>query len=890
MLKGLPDFSQIIKGENFIAFAPFQDGREVTVMPTVLGIAQTATDSPAFTLEFVRDSNPFATGGTHGFLYMRLEVGDLTEAMINKTRETWQQKPLTKPHFYQGFIRLMLQTNSFDTEALKTELAEVTSLDGVPVSRIQFIRKVSEPAAAMLKKALTEKSLLLDAYAELELKGITPRLPLSIEFNPEEFVKFIEKIADTKGNITINALMDYLKANKERLPIKYIKKDTTISTEDFIMTLIDWIIGRFYAFVPAPTTKLEPHIKLKEKVSSGKFIWDFSEPLLTSRIFPFSFDAISLARKLVETNGLNSILKETTIQNLNTGFLRLAIRHYFRTLPENVLKIGVKIIAPANAQRSQTLTETVYVDVKKDTSIVELKFSPREEKVYTYQTLVVIKDSNGSRELKGVVITSKEPIIRLGYGDFPIQFMPIEAGMGLLKSANIKGRWAWKENSTPRSVDFELTDKKQEYLIAVPKDGVTELSGSIKANDKASMQSLELKLESVDNVYLDRYSFPEYGTHTVTIKCILSTDQPIYVLEILPEHKTDVPGNITTLAFTPTQTERTWTWFTDSIFQAGFRYRKNDNGKVAEWSSIQSPFVGVLAIGSTNNNQQIMEGVPKINGDTDFEGTRYFKSADDAESYLFIPLNMGAAKNSQGDLSLSFMIFGGKGIFQVSIEWSADTQIVEEIKRKIARQKNVTPDSLRLNFAPMVIDRADLILIKDKKATILESSKTSGFPPYNAIFNANLDKDQQNLVIAALHQRKDTLQVRYYATRAIFAKVLIRIEGNISTAKRKLTKNATFIDCKDWILDAIDDNLLKKTVQIDELTDQSLQESTEQEAIDKAANDVLLFVKDEAQLTNAALLVEVEKGNDVEIPFVMTTDIASWFKGNEADEYIKIFN
>ena len=384
MLKGLPDFSQMIKGENFIAFAPYQDGSEVTVVPTVLGIAQTTTDSPAFALELVRDSNPFATGGTHGFLYMRLEVGDMTEAMISKIRETWHQKSLTKPHFYQGFIRLMLQTNSFDTEALKTELAEVTSLDGVPVSRIQFIRKVSEPAATMLKKALTEKALLLDAYAELELKGIAPRLPLSIEFNPEEFIKFVEKIADSKGNITISALMDYLKANKERLPIKYLKKDTTISTEDFITTLTDWIIGRFYAFVPAPYTKLEPHIKLKEKVVSGRFTWDFSEPLLTSRIYPFQFDAFGIARKLVEEKGLNSIFKEITLQTLNTGFLRLVVRHYFRTLPENVLKIGVKIIAPANNLRSQTLAETVYVDVKKDTSIVELKFSPREEKIYTY--------------------------------------------------------------------------------------------------------------------------------------------------------------------------------------------------------------------------------------------------------------------------------------------------------------------------------------------------------------------------------------------------------------------------------------------------------------------------------------------------------------------------
>jgi hypothetical protein len=880
MLKGMPDFSQVIQGADFMAFAPYEAGSQVTVVPTALKIAQTVVGNPAFVIELVRSANPFDGAAPHGFLYMTLELGALSDAMMTAIRSAGHPQPLTKAPFYQGFIRFFVKTDVFDETAVKNELAEAIPLDSGSVFKMPLMRKLSASAALVLKRALQGNVVLMEAYAQLELKGVAARLPMSIEFDPAEFIALIEKRGDENHCIALPTLFDYLKTNLQQLPIRFLKKDETIDNQLFIETLIDWLIHRFYTFVPAPVTNLVPHIQLKEKINHGKFIWDFSEPLLVSRMFDFRLDALSAAQQVVTDKGLESVFKETVIQNLNTGFLPLVVQHVFSMLPENVLKIGVKIAAPANAYRG-SLLETVYLDPKKDSFIISLKFSPREqEKIYTYQTFVVLKDSSGTRELKSATIASKEPILRLGYNDFPIQFIPMEANLSLLKQVPLKIKWEWQELEQPRNMEFELTALKPTYTLALPKEGIVPSQVTVAATDKLSSKTLELKLDATTHLYIDRYSFPEFGAHAVHIECVFGEADKLMTFDFLPESQSETLQHITTLSFTPTQSQRTWTWFTDSMFQAGFRYRLHPNNGLGKWSAVQSPFLGTLQVGFTQNSKPPMDGVPFLKGDKDQGNIRYFKNNSDTANDYFIPLKPTATKSSNGDFSLSLMIFGSTGILQLGTEWSADTSILDTIKSNTGR---------RLIFAPIVLERADLVLVNDSKTSVLESSKTSAHAPYHAIFNASLDDAQQNLVIAALHQRKNVLQVQYYAARVVDTKAFVKIEGNISTAKRNLNPNATLSDCKEWLLKAIDDQILTKTIQSDELTPKIFLSSVEAEAIDKAANEVFRFIKDTTASIKAYSLTELSKTQAVELPFVVTTDIGDWFTGNEADQYIKNF-
>ncbi len=893
MLKGLPDFSQIIEGEDFIAFAPYQDGTAITVIPKGMKVAQSMNGQLAFQLESVRPSNPFSPVEAHGFLFMGLAIEEISEPMLTQVRAKWSNKAIQQPHFYQGFIRLMANAEGFFEETIKKEFAKITNLDGLPVSRIRFAKQLSDQAITTIKNALQEEFLLVDAYAELSLQGLAPRLSTTIEFDPATLLEHLQKLANEDGLITISKLINYLAENLSSVPVKFITKDHSIQPKELAITFTDWISSKFGTFVPAPLSLLEPHIRLQEPGErGGTFQWDFSDPLVTTRSFSFQFDAFDLARKLVATKGIDRVFKETTIRPINTGFFRLVITHLFKTLPENVRKIGIKIHVPKNPGfRYRAINETVYLDSAEDISTIELKFSPKEEKIYTYQPFVVLKSSTGVREIKGDIITATAPVIHLGFNDFPISLIPIEVTPTILANATIEGSWQWYENNKKLTTDFELTTEQPNQVIGLPKTEFATSSGHFKAMAKSFNKEIELAVPATNSFKLSRLSFPEYGSHTIDIQCNFEENEPFYILELLPEDKTATAENITTFSFTPTQPQRSWTWFANSIFQPGFRYRVH-KGSIQEalaWSEIQSPFKGILAIGNPKDkNEQLME-LEKIEGDKAFEDLLYYKSSAQEGLWYYLPIRPRPKTDQNNRPSVSLIIIGDKGILQISSEWAANQNSLELLRKRIATTNGTTAASIQLAFAPIKIEKAELIIAKDNHHVVLADSNTSGFPPYSTIFNAELTKDQQDQVIAAFHEQANNLLVRYHATRNIDATISIQIAGDITSSKVFLPPEASLTACKEWVQQAIEEAILSNTQIAATSLATSLKQSAEQAALEAAANYVQRFIQEQPLPNESALSIEVIKGEEKPLSFYVTTDISTWFSGIEGDDFIKFF-
>ena len=895
MLQGLPDFSQAIFGENFVAYAPYEGIGNVTAIPLQLKIANNPDGKPAFALEAVRSSSPFGSPQPHGIIDFRLALGELELSGLEKIRMQWHQSPIARPAFHQGFVRFHPNEGGFSTKTSDLQIPE--TLEGLAISQIRLVRQISLESLTLLKQGIQGQIIMMEAYAELELKGVVPPLAATIEFNPFDLIKNLEKTADANRSVPILKLQDYLKNNHNTLPISFRQKGADFTPIGFATTMGDWITHHFSKFTPAPDDLLEPHIKLftAEEAGKGKFTWDLSKPLVASRVFVFKFDPLAQARELVKSKGINALYKETVVQPFNTGVVRLLVTHELPKAPESVASFGVKLSAPSSAQRPQAINKTLTFSASENKYFAEMRFSPTEKLQYKYTAFVITRDSRGTKELLGPTMTSTEERLKLKYDDFPVEFITVEATKPLLNIANLQCVFEWQENEKPiASNSIKLTPDKPNTSLALVKGSFENLKCTVEARDKASLTVVKTIATNFENLYLDLFAFAEYGPHHVDIDCFFGDQEMVYALELLPEGKDPVAKNISLLSFTPEEAQRSWQWYADSIFQPGFHYRsyKTSNKPQDGWSAIQSPFIGKLEIDLAQPKIKPMPEVPKLECDRDFENIRYFPNPGNDHAFYFIPLHPGPQIDGQGNLTLSLISTSGINMLQLGIQWREESSVLEKLRKKIAAANNdLTSALLRLSFAPMKVEKVDLVLMNGEEELIIGTSSSSESYPYSAIFSIKLTDEQKDRVVEAIHSQEDILQARYYASRQVDVTAQYTLQGDIRNAKKDLNaSNATLESCREWLVDAIDLGKLSVDKSASKQASNKLQEQTEAAAIELATAQILQFIQTgKIQPDAAKFSLEVAKTETIQLPFYIITDVGTWFSGKEGDKYIRIF-
>ncbi|NER84415.1 MAG: hypothetical protein F6K42_33780, partial [Leptolyngbya sp. SIO1D8] len=130
-----------------------------------------------------------------------------------------------------------------------------------------------------------------------------------------------------------------------------------------------------------------------------------------------------------------------------------------------------------------------------------------------------------------------------------------------------------------------------EITLALP-EGAIDATVEITACDRQSDRHLQLEPRPATGLRLDRHSFKEYGTHSVEIECVFPENFDFFAIDVLPEGVVETAATLTTLSFTRDRPVRQWTWFADSPFQPGYRYRQHAHPGESPraWSSLQSAF------------------------------------------------------------------------------------------------------------------------------------------------------------------------------------------------------------------------------------------------------------------------------------------------------------
>ena len=139
-----------------------------------------------------------------------------------------------------------------------------------------------------------------------------------------------------------------------------------------------------------------------------------------------------------------------------------------------------------------------------------------------------------------------------------------------------------------------LSEENPSTMIALPVEKISEFECHITAKSLTTDEEVSMAIPITGDYKIDLTTFKEYGSHQVLLKMDLP-DGKVIGIDLIPVSGKLNPSKITTVAFTAGKKEITWSWFSPSLFQAGFRYRFH-NTPGSDWSDIQSPFVGELTL------------------------------------------------------------------------------------------------------------------------------------------------------------------------------------------------------------------------------------------------------------------------------------------------------
>ncbi len=585
ILQGLPDFQQPVQGDGLQIFYPFEGRGNFVLIPDRLAIAERKDGRPDFMLELVRGKD------LYGVLDFRLRPRYRIDEALALLRLTHPDAMLDGAIFSSGFLRFQ---QVGDADAIPPDLVKPIPLawNGLGVGR--FVFKVSRDTALMLKGALQDATLTLGAVAEVEMLGVSPRLPARVRFDPARLLGALAALCDKEGGAAQAEIVDFFRRDWQTLPIAVLGDMAGLRRDDFAEAMTDRIRARFGTFVPSPHETVTPYFALAapEAVGSGQFEWDLAAPVTALRTLVLVLHPLEAAREMVKAQGLESVFREITAPPLPTGTFPVTVRANLHPERPNIVSLGVKLrVPPHPPQRFQAVTASAELQPPEDTASVTLRLSPVEKPEYTYSTFAVLQSAQGIEQLEGKAIPHAGEQLNLSLEDFPIDFIPIEAAPALLEIASMHGICRWMAANSQVEQAFDLDPGRPAVALALPK-GTAGATLEIEARARDVAKTLKLGPLPATSLRLDLFSFPEYGPHHIEIECVFGDGQGLFALELLPEGRPEVREEITILGFTREQPKRAWSWLADSPFRAGYRYRprRSPGETPAAWSEVRSPF------------------------------------------------------------------------------------------------------------------------------------------------------------------------------------------------------------------------------------------------------------------------------------------------------------
>lgn len=281
-----------------------------------------------------------------------------------------------------------------------------------------------------------------------------------------------------------------------------------------------------------------------------------------------------------------------------------------------------------------------------------------------------------------------------------------------------------------------------------------------------------------------------------------------------------------------------------------------------------------------------------------FQGAYVYPAREGATTgagpaFAYLPSEPEPETDPQGRATVSFIATGAGGFLQLGARLTVSEQTVDTVRQELAtRLKLDAPELVALTPAPLQVKGASLELGDGAgEYRTISTSDTSGFPPYTALFNAQLDAGGGAAVSAALNGREQFLRVRYHAVVSLPVQASARLWGDARSLLAEL-RSIPLDTAHQFARGLIEQALTAGTLVLDQETAASTPEELSRRAVEEAKERLVEMLL-QARRGNAVLPGQVSiEGSAaleewVERPLDLVGDVAKWL-GGRGQEHLMV--
>lgn len=569
MYPGYPDFQHIVvfDGQRFVA--AWQQDNVYYLYPS--GVAILAAHPLAFSLDIIRSNS-------EKIIYGRLDF--TTELQFANT----QQLISFKQAYTDKTIRLLPISPgqlSFSGPLDHQETLSKRRYDAVwhSAKDCQFIIFLDEDNCKLLKHTLTNHIITFSARLDGYIKGIAPRLPYQLEFNPAALINELaakvdgtQRLADDKVLFHSDSLFNYFANHLTQLPMTVAPEFKPVDITQihlFSQTIIDHLNALFGASYNSPASNniLWTCLQIPPP---GREMIDLSKPTLVTRPLCFTLDPFAAARQIAR-EAPETIIHELTAPPLPVGMTDISLSAALPPgLPNDVI-VDIQISVPPGQLYPARQTQTQPLNA----GGVPLTFrfyshTLSTEPVYQYQIRITCRTPQGTQTQKGAIKDFTTKILMLDNTALPCQFLTLNVDLSLTHSSRIIGTLFTGSSFLKR---FVLTQHSPELSYPLSNDDVHI---NITAEALNGTGSVVLPTPVTQTTTLGIWSFPQFGHQQALITVYLPPELP--AAEFIFQQQNE--SRCTSFFFTQQANVFEYRWNVTSLYAPGFRYRTPDG----EWS------------------------------------------------------------------------------------------------------------------------------------------------------------------------------------------------------------------------------------------------------------------------------------------------------------------
>lgn len=847
----LPDFHAPIELETGVVYATFQRPGHFLVYPRDWTLARRPDGTPDLRVQEVRGPDPARPPAPHTEFDVCFALPDVTEEALSAVR-------LVSP---LGLVQQGVYTDgTLDWRMLGSEPTPAP-LPTLPLAwsglmATRLFARLDPDTGALARIALALGALPILARGSVELQGVAPRLPLRVQFTPQELADLLGQPASADVTVTREALVSALNA----LPGERFTPAGPWPTAERGEVLADWVRAywvRAYWGRPAapPNGETRPCVGLN--LTGPAANWDLSTPLVS-----FRPQLLLAPLRTRPEDAATFTAPPLIVPALDLGQHALTVRANLPAHRSNLLAASVSVRQEAcPPARPQAVTLSQDLQEPGDTVHFTLRLAPGEPLDAQVRAEVVLQTDSGVTRLLGDWRPLSTEDVTLGPAAFPVRFASLELAPDLAALCSVDATLNWTGGPQALSAGVALTALRPVATFAVGLEA-RDLNWSVHARAHDPDGVVQTATGLAPSSRLSASCLPGNGRQQVQIRAELPDPLSLLQLELRPEGQSDDQISLSVLR--GTQASAVYSYLSRDAFHPRFQYRTPGPPGPGRWSALLDPGAALRLRLTPDQEVQMIGTQTQL-----FEGLHWERDPTRPDAIQVTALDLSPQRDASGEPSLTLLSGAQGGTLMCAAQWSPDPDALTRLKASLAASPGGAVSAV---LVPQTEAQQAVLELRDgpdAEWQIAALATPSPQPPHSALFSAQLGSDQLGLVLRALGGQPGTARIRYVG----------RLPGGTAQVRLHGAPPPGPVTPEGLLAEAQNARALHLDVQAPPGTPDAALGPVRRDVAEQAARMLTLTRLDQIDFSSSVALPGT--------PWSPTTDLSTWLTQAQLQEHVR---